>query len=690
MTERGSVSVSSSTSRIVYAGNNSLVTAYAVPFYFEENAHLNAIAKTAAGVETVVTLTNHTGAGNENGGTVRTAVAVPATSTLTIYREVPFTQATSYEENDAFPAASHERALDKLTTITQQLERRITNCIRGTEATPLAPIPSPTGTQQFVLSAASNQPPSWQELSVLAAGPVVATGSTQARFISDRFADVVNVKDFGAVGDGVADDTAAIQAAINAAQSRGGGTVFLPAGNYLVSATLTVTAGNVRILGDGMWITTIQRAADYGNTLVCTGDDLTGALCFNFSVNEIGFENTGLVTSGAHILLNGVTRFEIKSVFASNGFYNFALKGATAGIIADTYTLGTSLFGGSGSNRAYVLFGNSAATYPHPSCGDVFVNNFNWRANTSNQLYSDGVRIESADGLWFSNGHIGNAASANIKIDGSTSEMLNLVFFENVMSDEGTGNSCAITGGTPTIFETIKFSNCTFKSGGSPAYCPYGIVIQSGCNVSEVLFSNCDIQEFGYSGVALSSSVSGVVSFVGCMVKGNGRTVAAPGYNILGGVNNVSIIGGYSGRTNSGTGAGLQTYGIAVGAPCENIAISGVDLTGNATEPLSVSGAAVVEINNCILGPVPTVASASTLTPPAGFRYFYVSGTTAINNIQVSQRDRIITLIFNASVTLNDGVGNMKLNGNFAATADDSLTLLFNGTSWIELSRSPN
>ena len=247
MTERGSVSVSSSTSRIVYAGNNSLVTAYAVPFYFEENAHLNAIAKTAAGVETAVTLTNHTGAGNENGGTVRTAVAVPATSTLTIYREVPFTQATSYEENDAFPAASHERALDKLTTITQQLERRITNCIRGTEATPLSPIPSPTGTQQFVLSAASNQPPSWQELPALAAGPIVATGSTQARFISDRFADVVNVKDFGAVGDctdqGVGTDVVpAILAAVNhAVTSIGDGAhVVLPGGRFRCSTSCVI------------------------------------------------------------------------------------------------------------------------------------------------------------------------------------------------------------------------------------------------------------------------------------------------------------------------------------------------------------------------------------------------------------------------------------------------------------------
>ena len=231
------MSVSSATSRIVYTGNNSLVTAYAVPFYFEENAHLNAIAKTAAGVETVVTLTNHTGAGDPNGGTVRTAVAVPATSTLTIYREVPFTQTTSYAENDAFPAESHERALDKLTTITQQLERRITNCIRGTEATPLSPLPSPTGTQQFVLTASANQPPSWQEQPSLAVGPIVATGSTQARFLSDRFADTLNVKDFGAAGDGVADDTPAIQAAVNACGALG--LLYFPSGTYRLNSNVT-------------------------------------------------------------------------------------------------------------------------------------------------------------------------------------------------------------------------------------------------------------------------------------------------------------------------------------------------------------------------------------------------------------------------------------------------------------------
>jgi hypothetical protein len=60
-----------------------------------------------------------------------------------------------------------------------------------------------------------------------------------ARTLANRFADVVNVKDFGAVGDGVADDTDAIQRAINAA-GQGSGAVTLPKGIYSVNPNINV------------------------------------------------------------------------------------------------------------------------------------------------------------------------------------------------------------------------------------------------------------------------------------------------------------------------------------------------------------------------------------------------------------------------------------------------------------------
>jgi hypothetical protein len=80
----------------------------------------------------------------------------------------------------------------------------------------------------------------------------------------------LNVKRFGATGDGVADDTAAIQAAI-AANPDDRGVVYLPAGTYGISGPLTIQSG-VTLIGDGDETTTIVQAATSGATI--TGTDI--------------------------------------------------------------------------------------------------------------------------------------------------------------------------------------------------------------------------------------------------------------------------------------------------------------------------------------------------------------------------------------------------------------------------------
>ena len=63
--------------------------------------------------------------------------------------------------------------------------------------------------------------------------------------VEAKLAQTVSVKDFGAVGNGIADDTAAIQAAFNS----GAGAVYVPAGTYLISSVQP--ASNQYIYGDG-------------------------------------------------------------------------------------------------------------------------------------------------------------------------------------------------------------------------------------------------------------------------------------------------------------------------------------------------------------------------------------------------------------------------------------------------------
>ena len=75
------------------------------------------------------------------------------------------------------------------------------------------------------------------------------TGAT-ARTIDSKLKDVVSVKDFGAVGDDVTNDTAAIQAAIDAVNTAGGGTVYFPQGSYVVSANLSIYS-KIKYLGAG-------------------------------------------------------------------------------------------------------------------------------------------------------------------------------------------------------------------------------------------------------------------------------------------------------------------------------------------------------------------------------------------------------------------------------------------------------
>lgn len=71
----------------------------------------------------------------------------------------------------------------------------------------------------------------------------------------------VNAKDFGAVGNGIADDTAAIQSAIHSIDPAIGGTVFLPAGKFNISHTLTLTS-NQRIWGAGNLSSRLVVTAD--------------------------------------------------------------------------------------------------------------------------------------------------------------------------------------------------------------------------------------------------------------------------------------------------------------------------------------------------------------------------------------------------------------------------------------------
>lgn len=85
-----------------------------------------------------------------------------------------------------------------------------------------------------------------------------------ARTQHGKNTDFVSVKDFGAVGNGAIDDTAAIQSAIDALQPVGG-VLYFPKGYYLISDDLKVNNIPIVVRGDGMMSTQIMQSTSGEN-----------------------------------------------------------------------------------------------------------------------------------------------------------------------------------------------------------------------------------------------------------------------------------------------------------------------------------------------------------------------------------------------------------------------------------------
>jgi hypothetical protein len=118
------------------------------------------------------------------------------------------------------------------------------------------------------------------------------TGAVQ-RTVESKLQDVVSVKDFGAVGNGVWDDTAAIQAAIES----GAACVFFPKGTYKVTSPIQLRS-YMRLQGEHMahsfLLATNSNAILYGGTS-------PASVIYDVEISHLGFKASGSGCKGISI-----------------------------------------------------------------------------------------------------------------------------------------------------------------------------------------------------------------------------------------------------------------------------------------------------------------------------------------------------------------------------------------------------
>lgn len=127
-----------------------------------------------------------------------------------------------------------------------------------------------------------------------------------------------NVRDFGAVGDGVADDTAAIQATIQA-----GGCAYAPEGRYNLTAPLFINdVYGERLIGDGPRNTIFEWMGNATDAAIVLASSYTGAL-EDFSIHVI---TPKVLHTGILIYTKTVPRTYVSR---TNRFINLTIEGNT-------------------------------------------------------------------------------------------------------------------------------------------------------------------------------------------------------------------------------------------------------------------------------------------------------------------------------------------------------------------------
>jgi hypothetical protein len=384
--------------------------------------------------------------------------------------------------------------------------------------------------------------------------------------LDNRYTSHINVRRFGAKGDGVTDDTAAIQAAIDYAQAlvrdagspnfnkqKDGATVYLPKGLYKLAATLVVSESNIMLEGESS-AATVLYAPNANFDLVKFGN-VSYAL-YNCGVRNLRFSTPGNATAGYHLTLSSVIYFVAENLLF-NGWFG-GLRIIAGGKIMfrsvifsqETRNPGTTLTGAA-------IYLDTHAIYGYPS--DIHFNDVQVMENIAYAGYAS-VIIKGADGVYFSNSHI----HGTLLVDPTGTVPVYSLVFNSVYFD-GSRDVGVILGGNPVNgYQDIRFNNCYFRDA------VVGLRFASARMMKSVTISNCLFAQNDLWAIEMTNSNQQDVNIIGCTFEDNNSTKVASAGDVKIAGNAILM------ASCTFTGGGETGYGVVVAAGAGYVTLDGL------------------------------------------------------------------------------------------------------------------